>query len=81
MTQYKLVQVVDGRLIATEFSENNVYSAMEVRGFTYKAVNINKGHREELQNQPIFEGVIGPMYDGPGCIRYETRETYEILSN
>lgn len=40
--------------------------------------------REELWEQPILEGFVGPMYDGTkdgkAVIRYETPEVYELLS-
>lgn len=36
-------------------------------------------HRAELDNQPEFEGFLGPMWDG-GMLRYETPEIYDILS-
>lgn len=36
--------------------------------------------REELIGQPKIMNFIGPMYDGPGRIRYEDRGSYEILS-
>ena len=45
-------------------------------------------HRPELDNQPEFEGYIGPMWDGTtktfgrdvGVLRYETQEVYDLLS-
>jgi hypothetical protein len=36
-------------------------------------------HRAELDNQPEFEGFLGPMWDG-GMLRYETAEMYDRLS-
>ena len=33
-----------------------------------------------LIGQPKFAGLLGPMYDGPGCCRYETQEVYDILT-
>ena len=36
--------------------------------------------REELRGAPKFEGLCGPMYGGPGKIRYETWEAYKIYS-
>lgn len=35
--------------------------------------------REELDDQPEFEGWLGPMWDG-GRYRYETWEVYDMLS-
>lgn len=36
--------------------------------------------RAELDNQPQFDGYLGPMWDGC-CLRYETPEVYNMLSN
>lgn len=36
--------------------------------------------RPELHGQPIFSGFCGPMYDGPGLIRYEDAAANDILS-
>jgi len=36
--------------------------------------------RPELQGQPKFDKLVGPMYGGPGIVRYETPETYESMS-
>lgn len=36
--------------------------------------------RPELHNQPIFSGFCGPMYDGPGLVRYEDPTANDILS-
>ena len=80
MMQYQFVFTVDGRVMATEFSDNNVYSAMEVRGHNFVRMENGRHLREELRGQPVFSGVFGPMYGGPGCVRYETHEAYEILS-
>lgn len=34
--------------------------------------------RDELQNQPCFEGFIGPMWNGDG-LRYETPDAYNAM--
>lgn len=36
-------------------------------------------HRAELDNQPMVDGYLSPMWDGDG-IRYETQEVYDMLS-
>ena len=36
-------------------------------------------HRKELDNQPIFEGYLSPMWDGDR-LRYETQEVYNMMS-
>ncbi len=35
--------------------------------------------REELDNQPLVDGYLAPMWDG-GKLRYETQEIYDLLS-
>ncbi|MFP5109614.1 hypothetical protein ACSU6B_23090 [Neobacillus sp. C211] len=46
--------------------------------------NNNPRQREELQDQPKLDGLIGPMFngnkDGKVCIRYETYEAYRMYS-
>lgn len=37
-------------------------------------------HRAELDNQPLVDGYLSPMWDG-GRLRYETQEVYDLLSN
>ena len=45
-------------------------------------------HRHELDNQPTFDGYLGPMGDGTrtvngieiAVLRYETQEVYDMLS-
>ena len=34
----------------------------------------------ELHGLPVFQGLIGPMLDGEGVIRYETPEVFEKLT-
>lgn len=42
-------------------------------------------HREELDNKPVFDGYLTPMWNGvrAGCavLRYETQEVYDMLSH
>lgn len=81
---YRLVQQVEGRLIATDFNADNFIAAMSVRGFEFNGENRNRSNREELQGQPKFCGVCGPMWGGDeiggAVIRYETVEAYRTLS-
>lgn len=53
---------------------------MESKGYKHTGDNHNKVNRAELQGQPIFKNMAGPMYDGGGKVRYETWELYEVLS-
>ncbi|WP_407399648.1 hypothetical protein [Treponema sp.] len=34
--------------------------------------------RAELDNQPLFDGYLSPMWDG-GMLRYETQEVYDLM--
>lgn len=82
---YELVQTVNGRFEVRDFDANNVVAAMAARGFEQRGTNDNPRHRAELQGQPMFHGVLGPMWGGTrkhpdGVIRYECPETYKQLS-
>ena len=88
--KYKLVQEIEGSLIASEFEESNFLQAMEVRGFTLVGLQDAKRFaggaprrtplRDELHHQPIFAQLCGPMYDGPGVVRYEDQKSNDMLS-
>jgi len=77
--KYRFVQCINGQLIATEFTEDNIVPAMEVRGYEFHGLNENPCHRVELQGQPTFTRLLGPMWDGD-AIRYEDVATYKLLS-
>lgn len=77
--KYKLIQMIDGMMVASEFDEANVIAAMDARGFKVVGWNQNPHQRVELQARPIFEGVVGPMFDG-GFIRYEDGASNNALS-
>src|SRR5437762_3088200 len=34
----------------------------------------------KLRGMPVFRGLIGPMPDGKGMVRYETPEVFETLT-
>ena len=55
----------------------------EIKGYTEDLSELRAQgrcvHRKELDNQPIFDGFLGPMWDG-GILRYETPEIYDMLS-
>jgi hypothetical protein len=77
--KYRLVQTIENQLVVSEFDSDNVLPAMEIRGFELRELNNNQRHRTELQGQPIFNGVLGPMWDGD-AVRYEDQQTYNTLS-
>lgn len=81
----KFVQMVEGRLVASEVAIDNLLEAAAIRGA--KAVGVEKQSeagriqiREEMVGMPIFDTLLGPMYDGEGVVRYEDEKTYERLS-
>ena len=37
-------------------------------------------HRRELDNQPLVDGYLSPMWDG-GRLRYETQEVYDMFAD
>ncbi len=84
----KLVQKVDGRHVVSETAIENLDAFMSVRGYNEvgrKPAQVQLGHkftnvREEIAGQPEFDGLAGPMYDGPGVVRYEDWATNEDLS-
>jgi hypothetical protein len=53
---------------------------MESKGYKHTGDNHNKANRAELQGQPVFKNMSGPMYDGGGKVRYETWELNDALS-
>lgn len=63
-----------------EFPIENIIPAFRVRGFVQRGVNNNPRQRIELQDQPEFSGLLGPMWDGD-AIRYENQAAYDALSN
>ena len=77
--KYRLVQTVEGRLVVSEFDSENLLPAMEIRGLKFNGLNQSSSHRKELQGQPKFSGVLGPMWDGD-AVRYEDSATYRTLS-
>lgn len=63
-----------------EFTQEDVVAGMEALGYSKTGENRNQCHRKELQGQPMFNGLLGPMFDGPDRIRYETPEMNDALS-
>lgn len=79
--KYRLIQNVDGTFIKTEFDQglDSFLAAMEVRDFKFDGFNKNPRQRAELQDQPRFSSLCGPMWDGD-AIRYEDTKSNDILS-
>lgn len=77
---YRLIQAVDGQFVTTDFTAANVLAGMEVRGFAFQKLNTNPSQRAELQGEPKFAGLCGPMYGGDGILRYEDAAAYAAAS-
>lgn len=75
-TTVKLVQTVDGFAVVSTTDIAHIDAFMSVRGFKQigtKGATAPGGikFREEIAGQPIYSALNGPMYDGPGIVRYE----------
>ena len=75
----RLVQNIDGQWLTSEFEAADLIPSMEAKGFKHTGFNSNPRQRAELQGQPKFLGVLGPMWDGDS-IRYEDQAAYDSLS-
>lgn len=72
----KLVQNVEGHVVVTTTDIAHIDAFMSVRGFEQigtkgKTAAGGIAFREEIQGQPIYRQLNGPMYDGEGVVRYE----------
>lgn len=54
---------------------------MAQNGYVFVRFEDNFRLRAELIGQPIFRGLIGPMYNGEGCVRYENQRAYDAMCN
>lgn len=79
VTRARVLLCIDGQTHTLELPIASLIDALEFRGHRLTAINRNPHQRAELQGQPKFEGLVGPMWDGDG-IRYECPETYKLLS-
>lgn len=53
-----------------------------LRGWKKTGTKVSFGIKlaDEIEGQPIYKGVVGPMYGGKGIVRYETPEVAYDLS-
>lgn len=86
MPKYQIVSKVEGTLVSEIFgAEVDVLAAFEIRGYTFTNCNTSPRLRAELQGQPQFGELVGPMWggfadDGEPIIRYETDAACDTLS-
>lgn len=83
--RYQLVQMIEGEFTVTNFGPAvDFLAAMEVRGYSFVKLNTNPRQRQELQGQPIFGQLVGPMWggmvEGAPCVRYEDSAACDALS-
>ena len=83
--KYRLVQLVDRGLVASDFDQDAFLAAMEVRGFKPNGVEQGRHLRAELRGEPRFQELCGPMWGGSDpedghIVRYEDWKAYDLLS-
>lgn len=78
---FQIVQnIEDLGLISSKVKPENLAAWLSVRGMAITGKETRTNLRPELQGAPKIAGLTGPMYGGPGVIRYEDHRTYEIMS-
>ena len=75
----RLIQNIDDQWLTSGFEAADLIPSMEAQDFKHMGFNTNKSQGAELQGQPKFEGVIGPVW-GEDHIRYEDEASYDRLS-
>jgi hypothetical protein len=60
----------------------NLEAAAGVRGWNVIGVKTARSIalRPEIEGAPMFDALCGPMYGGPGIVRYEDSKTNDQLS-
>ena len=61
-------------------SEEDLIRGLANKGIHQSGVQNSRSLRRELQGKPMFDKLLGPMWNGPRGIRYETQEMYNALS-
>ena len=79
---YKVVGIdLRGQWDVRDFkTEAQLIAAVTRMGFKHIGYQKRRNLKPQLIDQPIFSGLIGPMYDGPKVVRYETHEVHDQLS-
>lgn len=63
-----------------DLSEDQLFPALEIRGIKFTKLSTNRALRAELQGQPMFDKLCGPMWGGEGVVRYENQDAYDFYS-
>lgn len=80
-------QIVDfkGKQIYQDDFEGSIESFIKVAeklGYPCVGFKEQTGYlREYLIGQPVLQGLLGPMGNGPDCIRYESQKAYNLFSD
>ena len=69
-----------GKPYSGVMSKEAFVASMKKKGFDFLKWNDGPKQRPELQGQPKFKGLAGPMWDSSKGIRYETPASYKALS-
>ena len=59
---YDIIYTINGH--RTFDSQESLIDYCKCNGYEHKGFNRNTWHRQELQEQPIFDGLAGPLWDG-----------------
>lgn len=88
--KYILVQQIDHedgtkQLVRTDLTAEQLFPALQVRGFDYAGLETSESLRPELRFEPKFKGLHGPCWGGlddagQPCVRYEDWKAYNTLS-
>lgn len=78
MITYQIVVSINGSL--TSLTTTDLVGFCAANDIAVTGTNHNPHQRTELQGQPRLRGFCGPMYGGPGLIRYECPQSYADLS-
>jgi len=84
MTKFQIV--TNSASQSERFDTFDPVAAFAARGFQHIGTQNATHLRKELQGQPQFAGLTGPMWggtdpDGTPVIRYEDWESYKVLSS
>lgn len=73
---------VFGLDVPFKFKDRETFiKSMKQHGIRYTGTSGGSSSvRPEIQSQPTFDKLVGPMYGGPGIARYETSKMYEQMS-
>jgi hypothetical protein len=63
-----------------QFEEEDFADASELRRRWEQTGVEEDSYTLRLHGQPIFQGLVGPMSDGPSVVRYETPDAFAAMT-